>query len=311
MVRNALERLRYTADFTTPVHDPMRALPRLLTALTFGALLSGCAALPADVPADTIARLTRTGSLTLGYREDAKPFSHRDAKGEPAGYSVELCRRVAELLRGDLKLQKLDVKWVPVNATSRIPALLDGTIDLECGTTSRTISRMQQVEFSMPIFVEGASFVARADSGLRSGRDLGGRRVAIVPATTAESLLKASLAQGTFTGQLVPVAEYEQGLAAVADGRADALLTDRVILTGLLSGVADPQRFRVSDDYFSFETYALAMRRDPAFRVAVDRTLATVHRSGDVLNVFRRAFGPRAQPTPILETLFLFNAMPE
>jgi ABC-type amino acid transport substrate-binding protein len=289
----------------------------LLTA----ALLAGCAA-PAAASStsagaathagtDTLSRIGRTGTITLGFREDARPFSYRGPDGQPAGYSVELCKRAVESLRSQLKVERLEARWVPVTVATRIPAVVEGTVDLECGTTTRTLGRMEQVDFSVPTFIEGASFVSRAGTGLRTGRDLAGRKVGVIPGTTTATMLEAARAQAGFNGQLVTVQTHDEGLAAVRDGRIDAYMTDRAILVGLAGAAGGAQAWTMADDYFSLETYGLMMRRDPAFRLAVNRALANLYRSGAVNAVFKTAFGPNARPTGMLENMFLLNALPE
>src|SRR5262249_17774907 len=160
-----------------------------------------------------------------------------------------------------LKLAKLDVKWVPVTVATRMQAVRDGTVDLECGSTTRTLGREQQVDFSNTIWVEGSSFVSPASAPLRRVADLQGKRVGVIPGTTAEAALKALAAPGVVP-TFVPVLTHTDGVAAVRDGRVDAYATDRLILVGEVLGAAAGAQLVLSDDYLSVETYSIMMRRD-------------------------------------------------
>jgi len=272
-------------------------------------LLAACATGPGPT-GGSLARIGQSQTLTMGYREDSRPFSYKGADGSPAGYSVDLCKRVAASLQSQLKLQKLDVKWVPVTVASRQQAVTDGTIDVECGSTSRTLGREQQVDFSNAIWVEGSSFVSPKDSAMRRVSELNGKRVGVIQGTTTESALKALSAKG-IVPTFVPVKTHTDGVAAVRDGRADAYATDRLILVGEVLGGPSGAPLRLSDDYISLETYSLMMRRDADLRLAVNRALAEIYRSGDIVQVFRQSFGPNALPSPMLEAAFVLGALPE
>lgn len=282
----------------------------LIVSLLMSALLGACANAPGSTPRDSLARIGQTQTLKLGYREDAKPFSFKGADGAPTGYSVELCKRVAHSLQSQLKLAKLDVQWIPVTATTRMQAVNDGSVDLECGTTSRTLSREQQVDFSNPIWVEGASFVALASSPIGRTLDLNGKRVGVIQGTTTEQVLKGLSARG-IVPVFVTVQTHTDGIAAVRDGRADAYATDRLILVGEVTGGPAGATLRLSDDYLSMETYSLMMRRDPDLRLAVNRALAETYRSGEIVKVFRQSFPAGTAPSPLIEAVYVLNALPE
>ncbi|MDM0108176.1 amino acid ABC transporter substrate-binding protein [Variovorax sp. J22R24] len=282
----------------------------LVAPLLMSTLLGACANAPGAAPRDSLARIGQTQTLKLGYREDAKPFSSKGADGAPAGYSVELCKRVANSLQSQLKLAKLDVQWVPVTATTRVQAVSDGSIDLECGSTTRTLSREQQVDFSNTIWVEGASFVSLASSAIGRAADLNGKRVGVIPGTTTEQVLKGLSSRGVVP-VFVTVQTHTDGIAAVRDGRADAYATDRLILVGEVVGGPAGATLRLSDDYLSMETYSLMMRRDADMRLAVNRALAETYRSGEIARVFRQSFPPGTSPSPLIEAAYVLNALPD
>jgi ABC-type amino acid transport substrate-binding protein len=282
----------------------------LVAPLLLSTLLGACASAPGTAAPDSLARIRQTQVLKLGYREDAKPFSFKGADGAPAGYSVELCKRVASSLQSQLQLAKLDVQWVPVTATSRMQAVTEGSIDLECGSTSRTLGREQQVDFSNTIWVEGASFVSLASSSLHRTAELNGKRVGVIPGTSTEQVLKGLSSRG-IVPVFVPVKSHTDGVAAVRDGRADAYATDRLILVGEVTGGPSGATLLLSDEYLSMEAYSLMMRRDANMRLAVNRALAGIYRSGEIVNVFRQSFPPGTAPSALVEAVYVLNALPE
>lgn len=286
-----------------------RVLPVLLVTL-----LGACANTPGTAGGGALPQITQTQTLKLGYREDARPFSFKGEDGTPTGYSVELCKRVARTVQAQLQLAKLDIQWVPVTAATRVQAAQSGSIDVECGSTTRTLGREQLVDFSNPIWVDGISFVAPTSKRLLRVADLNGKRVGIVPGTTAEPVIKSWAARGV-TPVLVPVKTHTEGMAAVRAGNIDAYATDRLILIGeAVGGKPDGkggEALALGDDYLSVETYSLMMRRDADLRLAVNRALAEIYRTGEIARVFRLSFPPGFEPSPLLESIYLLNALPE
>jgi ABC-type amino acid transport substrate-binding protein len=273
--------------------------------------MSGCAARQTPLaPTGTLDKIKATRTIALGYRESAIPLSYVGADKQPAGYTVDLCTRVAADLQRQLQLPDLQVQWVPVTAEGRIPALLQGTIDLECGSTTNTLARQEQVDFSLTTFLTGGSLLTLKETAL--GPELQNLRIAVIPGTTTEQVLKAALAQTAATAQLLPVADHAAGLAALERRTADVYASDRIILIGIALAAQDPTRFVLVDRYFSYEPYALMLRRgDPAFRLAVDRVLARLYRSGEILEVYNRWFGQLGPPSVLLRSLYVIEGLPE
>src|ERR1700675_4694696 len=160
----------------------------------------------------TLDKIKETGVVQLGYRETSRPFSFRGSDGQPAGFSIDLCLQVAGALRESLKLPGLKVAWVPVTPVDRITKLVKGAIDLECGSTTITFGRMEQVAFSHMISFDGGSLLATADSGIGTLKDLAGKRVGVIPNTTTEKALAAALAGASIQMTVIPVAEVGDGL---------------------------------------------------------------------------------------------------
>jgi ABC-type amino acid transport substrate-binding protein len=223
---------------------------RLLLALVLGGVMAtaGCASMgPGAPPAGTLEKIRTTKTIALGYRDSSVPFSYAGPTKEPMGYSVDLCTRVVEDLRRDLTLPDLQVTWVPVGVETRVRALVNGTIDLECGSTTNTLSRQERVDFSLTTFITGASLLALAGSGVSD--QLGAIRIAVIPGTgtTSEQMVKsaiASMGAGADAAKLVAVKDHADGLAAVVDRRADVYATDRAILMGLVTSASNPSTVR-------------------------------------------------------------------
>ena len=271
--------------------------------------VSGCATVqPQTAPTGTLDKLTATRKIALGYRESSVPFSSASAGATPAGYSVELCTHiVADLQR---QVPNLQVTWVPVTVENRIPALLAGTIDLECGSTTNTLARQEQVDFSLTTFLTGGSLLALAQAPV--GADLRSIRIAVIPGTTTEQVLKAAVTQSGAAVQFIAVPDHAEGLAALERQTADAYASDRIILIGLALAAPNPARFALADQYFSYEPYALMLRRgDPAFRLAVNRALARLYRSGQILEVYNRWFGRLGPPSALMLSLYAIEGLPE
>jgi ABC-type amino acid transport substrate-binding protein len=259
----------------------------------------------------TLVKIKETGTILLGYRETSRPFSFRGSDGQPAGFSVDLCTQVAEALRESLKLSAIKVAWVPVTPADRIPKLVQGAIDLECGSTTITFGRMEQVAFSHMISVDGGSLLATTASGIGTVKDLAGKRVGVIPNTTTEKALAAALTGASIQTTVVQVAEVGEGLQGLEEGRLDAYASDRLLLASLLATAKDPAKLKLSDDYFSYEPYALMMRRgDNAFHVRVNRTLSLLYRSG-LTQIYERWFGPFAKASPLVKALYLLHSWPD
>jgi ABC-type amino acid transport substrate-binding protein len=276
--------------------------------LTLGLLLTACAT-PAP---DTLRKIRETGSVTLGYRDSSRPFSFLGDGGQPVGYTIDLCARVVAQVQTATGRQDLQVKWVRVTPEDRIAAVAEGRVDLECGSTTASLSRQEQVDFSYPTFVDGGSLLVVADAGIRAPADFAGKRIAVIPKTTTEGALAAWLAQRGVQAEILPVREHAEGFAAVAEGRAVAYASDRTILIGLGLVYQGPRRLVVMDDFLSYEPYGLMLRRnDPAFRLAVNRALAQVYRSGEIVPIYNRWFGDWGPPSRLLGAMYLLNSVPE
>ena len=282
------------------------------TAVAVLLVTSGCASMESGTGGKTtLERIKSTKTITLGYRQSSVPFSSAGADGKPSGYSIDLCTKVADDLRKDLSIPDLQVKWVPVTVENRINAVRSGTIDLECGSTTNTISRQKEVDFSLTTFVTGGSLLAMREA-TQTLTDLKGLRIAVIPGTTTERTLQDAVKGAPGQVQLIPVKDHAEGRAAIENKTADAYASDRDILIGLALSAPNPGRFALGDRYFSYEPYGLMMRRgDVDFRLAVNRTLARLYRSGDVLDIYQRWFGSLGGTPALLIATYAIEGLPE
>jgi len=260
----------------------------------------------------TLGKIKASGTMNIGYRESSPPFSFTGPDKRPVGYSIDLCMHVAGVIQKQLGLANLKLGWVPVTAANRIDMVAQGKVDIECGTTTASLSRQERVDFSLMTFVDGGGLLTTPAANLRGPADLAGKRIAVIPGTTTEKSLAEYLKTEFVTVQTVRVKDHAEGFAALEGGLADAFASDRGVLIGLAVTSKDPKRFLLPDLVFSYEPYALMLRRnDAAFRLAVNRALAGLYRSGGIAPIYERWFGAFGKPTQALQAMYLLNGLPE
>jgi glutamate/aspartate transport system substrate-binding protein len=283
---------------------------RLLSTLIVTVLLTS--PVYGQQPQRTLDKIKATRTIAFGFRESSYPFSYVGEDKKPAGYSVDLCTRVASGVQQQLALTDLTSKWVVVTPENRLTMVANGTIDLECGSTTNTLSRQEQVDFSFMTFVDGGSLLVPGSANINRLSDIAGKRIAVVPGTTTEKVMAEALQKANIAAQMVKVKEHAEGIAAVENGTADAYASDRVILIGLGMTFKDPTKWAIADQYFSYEPYGLMLRRgDPDFRLAVNRVLAHLYRSGEVIAIYERWFGPFERTSNLLQAMYLLHSLPE
>jgi polar amino acid transport system substrate-binding protein/glutamate/aspartate transport system substrate-binding protein len=261
--------------------------------------------------AGTLNRIGQEKAIRIAFREDAPPFSYKDKLGEPTGFMVDLCRAVAKKLTEQLNLPSLNVTYVPVTAADRFEAITQQKADLLCEPTSATLSRREQVDFSIPTFLDGASLMVRT-GGPKNLRDMAGKKIGVLAGTTTEEGLRNTLKAAGITADVVVAKTHGEGLAMLDDGKVSAYFGDRSILLFLIKDSKAPDKLRLADDYLTVEPYALALPRgDSDFRLAVDRALSHIYRSGEIAAVFQGTFGGKAKPSQILQTLYLISGLPD
>jgi len=259
----------------------------------------------------TLKKIKTSGTFTIGYRDAAPPFSFSGPDKKPVGYSIELCTYVANAVQKQLGLANLNVAWVPVTAENRIDMVVQGKIDIECGTTTATRSRQERVDFSLMTFVDGGSLLTTSDKGIREMADFSGKRIAVIPGTTTEKALAEYLKKKSISVQTVRVKDHPDGMRAIEEGTAEAFASDRGILIGLAAS-KDPTRYFLANMFFSYEPYGFVVRRnDAAFRLVVNRALAELYRSGLVETIYDRWFGALGKGGEAIQIMYLLNGLPE
>ncbi len=285
----------------------MRSIGRL-KALSF---VIGAALALGSADAGALDKARQDKTLRLAFRDDAPPFSFTDEAGVPAGFMIDLCRSVAKHIGEQLNINDLKVAYVLVTAENRFDAIVNGKADLLCEPTSETLARRERVDFSIPTFVDGASLLVGAD-GPSNFAALAGKKIGVLAGTTTEQSLRNTLASAGLVAEITPAKTHEEGLAMLDKGEIVAYFADRAILSYLASKSSDSSKLRLADNYFSLEPYALALPHgDEDFRLAVDRALSHIYRSGEIAIIFAHTFGNAVQPSDVLKTLYSIAALPD
>ena len=305
----------------------LSAIALLAAVPAFGQAAKKTAAAAAKPAATALERIKSSGSLKLGYRTDARPFSFQEG-GEPAGYSVDLCRGIAEAVKGASGSSDLKVQWVPVTVDNQIQAVAQHEVDVMCAAVTVTLKRREQVDFSLPVLPGGVGVVVRANSPKRLRNILNGEAqqytptwkavalnvlreqvFAVVPGTTAEEAVKQRGNEFQVEFQLQPVANYRDGIQAVLDGKASAFFAERAILLEAVKSGKSADDLLVLDRQFTYERLALPIARgDDDFRLLVDRTLSREFESAGYRGTYAKWFG---EPNEKSEVFFRWNALPE
>jgi len=260
------------------------------------ALAAGLAALALAVPAHaqdltgTLAKARETGAITIGYRESSVPFSFLNARKEPIGYSIELCRALVTSIE-DAVNRSLTIKWVPVTSDSRIDAVASGKVDLECGSTTSNLERQKRVAFSPTMFVSGTKVLVKKGSPIKSFRDLAGKKVAVTAGTTNEKTLRELSDKFKLGINLLVTPDHAESFGLVKSGQADAFATDDVLLYGLIAQDAAKANYEVVGDFLSYDPYGIMYRKGDAQlnKVVVD-TFQVLAEDGEIERQYKRWF---------------------
>ena len=282
-----------------------------------GAAVLALLAIPgaAVVAQGTLERIADTGEFRIGYRTDARPLSFEE-NGEAAGYSVDFCRRIAAAVREHLGLSNMQVTYVPVANEDRIDAVVNGDIDIECGATTVTLGRQELVDFTLMTFVTGGTILSMAGNRVSSVADLSGRSVAVIEGTTSAAALRAHLSENLIDAEVVVVANRGEGIAQLRDGVVDGFASDQIVLLGeaMAAVERDPNiSYSFADDLYSFEPYALMVRRNDAdFRLVANRAIAQLFRVGQHAQLYQRWVGSVGiTPSEMLLAMYQVQTLPE
>lgn len=259
-----------------------------LVSLSVALVVAGLCTAPAT--AQTLKKVTDSNTVTVAYRESSVPFSYL-VDGQPVGFAVDLTAAIVDELRRAVQRPMLLVRQVPVTGANRIPLLVDGSIDLECGSTTNTAARGKEVSFAISHFYSGTRLLVRSGSGIRDYADLSGKTVASVTGSTNEKLLRRVSDERRLGVQVVLGQDYAEALSLVERGAAVALALDDILLFGLRANAADPAALEVVGEALQVEPYGCMLRKDdPEFKALVDGTIARLMASGEFERLYTRWF---------------------
>lgn len=260
----------------------------------------------------TLKKIADSGTIVIGHRESSVPFAYLDDNQKPIGYSMDLCHRIVEDVEKAVG-KSLNVKYVPVNPKTRLALIANGTIDLECGSTTNKLSRQEQVEYLPVTFITGTKILVRKNSGIKSVKDLDGKAIALAQGTTNEKAIKAEVEKLGLKVKVLPVRDHAEGFLSLETDRVDAYSTDHILLFGLISKAKNPNDYEVVGDFLSYDPYAIMVRRDDsAFELIGKRTISGLFRSGEINQIYDKWFEPLGVGrTELLNAAFQIQALPE
>jgi len=250
-----------------------------------------CATASLAHSADTLSKIRETHTLTIAHREASLPFSYLDGNKKPVGYAVDLCLKIAEAVRRELKLPYLNIRYLPVTPSTRVAAISEGQADLECGSTTNNAERRKQVAFTIPHFVAAARMIVRTDSGITNWSGLRDKRVVTTRGTTTVKLLNDRDKVRSLGLKLIEGRDHAESFGMVEKGEAEAFPMDDVLLFGLRANAQNPNGFVVVGDALSAEPYAIMLRKDDApFKTLVDREMGRLIHEGEIYKLYDKWF---------------------
>jgi glutamate/aspartate transport system substrate-binding protein len=254
-------------------------------------LASAALAAPALAQTGTLDKIKSSGSITIGHRDASIPFSYYDDKQQPIGYAMDLCYRIVDAVRAELKMPKIDIKYQLVTSANRIPLMANGTIDLECGSTTNNLDRQKQVWFTITHFVTANRFVAKRASNLRKLEDLKGKTVVSTAGTTNIKQITELNAQKNLGASIVSANGHAEAFLMVETGRAAAFVMDDILLYSLVATSKTPGEYEISADALSVEPYGIMVRKDDvAFKKVVDAAMVNTYKSGAINGIYSKWF---------------------
>ena len=260
----------------------------------------------------TLQQIKKSGQIKIGYRESEPPMSFLDKEANPSGYSIDICKGIVTEVENKIGMD-VKVEYVPVTADGRFKALGDNKIDILCGSTTKTLSRSELVDFTQLTFVTGASLMTLKDNKTLDSAGFDGTKIGVVKATTTAAALEKLIQETSTTAEVVLFNSAKESIEALRKKKIDAFSSDQVVLIGLALKEHDPMNFMIKSDVFSFEPFALAVRRNDAdFRLIADRVISELYRSGKILAIYDKWIGKFTRKRlPIFDAMVKLNATPE
>lgn len=273
-------------------------LSKLITVLIATGAIAGTA--QAQDLTGTLKKIKDTGTITVGHRESSVPFSYLDDKQQPIGYAMDLCMKIVDAVKTELKLPNLKVNLQPVTSSNRIPLLQNGTIDLECGSTTNSVVRQQQVAFGPTYFVVNVTAAVKKSSNINSLADLGGKTISTTSGTTSVPLLKAYEKTKAVDVKEIYGKDHAESFLLMADDRSQAFVMDDILLAGQIANSRSPNDFKIIQESLRQEPYSMMLRKDdPQFKALVDKTVGGVMKSGEIEKIYFKWFQSPVPPKGI------------
>ena len=286
----------------------MRALVSFILILSF-------ATANAENHVGTLKRVAETGEFRIGYVPDAPPLSFRDRDNNVVGYSIDLCRRIASAVRDELGLEQVDIVFTPLlNMEDRLAAVENGDIDIECGSTTVTLSRRARVDFTLMTFITGSAVLSLKSSPLAGVDDLDGAKIAVLRGTTTEDVLRKVIEINNFKIKLNLIASHDEGMQLLNAGKVSGYASDRAMLIGqVFRDENASNEYALTRSVLSFEPYAFMIPRgDTEFRLVADKALASLYRGAGIRRLYQKWFGRYGEPlSPVVEAMYEFQAVGE
>ncbi|HQY46066.1 MAG TPA: amino acid ABC transporter substrate-binding protein [Usitatibacteraceae bacterium] len=268
----------------------------------------------------TLKKIKDTGTITIGHRETSIPFSYLDEKQQPIGYSMDICAAIVEEVKKELGLAQLAVKYNPVTPQTRIPLMANGTIDLECGSTTNTLTRQKQVGFGPTTYITGTKLLVKKSSKIKSYKDLRNKTVVVTQGTTNERIIKALSDKENLNIKFLNAKDHGESFLTVESGRAVAFSMDDILLYGLIAKAKAPKDYEVVGDFLSYDPYGQMYRKgDEDFGVVIRRAIGRLMGSGDLAKLYDKWFIQKLPSgetmgvpmSPLLKAAIQLQALPE
>lgn len=269
----------------------------LLTSLVFPALATP---LMAEELTGTLKKIKDTGTISIGHRESSIPFSYLDDQQKPVGYAMDLCMKIVEVVKAELKMPNLKVNLQPVTSANRIPLMQNGTIDLECGSTTNSVSRQQQVSFGPTYFVINVTAAVKRKSGIKSLADLNDKTISTTSGTTSVPLLKKYEKTANVSVKEIYGKDHAESFLLLAQDRSSAFIMDDILLAGQIANSGNPGDYVILKESLRQEPYSMMLRKDdPAFKAVVDKAIGGVMKSGEIDKIYAKWFTSPIPPKDI------------
>ncbi len=267
-------------------------LKKLLVATAGAGLMAGSfVTVQAQDLGGTLKKIKDTNTITIGYRESSIPFSFLDDKQQPVGYAIDLCMKIVDTVKADLKLPNLKVAMQPVTSSNRIPLLRNGTIDLECGSTTNSKVRQEQVSFGPSYFVINVTAAVKKSSNINTLADLNGKTISTTSGTTSVPLLKGYKKTENIQVKEIYGKDHAEAFLLMADDRAVAFVMDNILLAGQIANSKRPSDYKILPESLSQEPYSMMLRKDdPQFKALVDKSIGAVMKSGEINKIYAKWF---------------------